>query len=159
MPLKTLPYFHRIALRQRFADHLAQARDSLDDEEHRWLQGWLQAPGPDAPRIDRLSAITASAHASELTASLLLSRSTHPRVFFYHPLLGLLRFEDRTQLKHHLVELLSSGHPHVLLHYICACKFFVFLIYFIECFFHDDFLISYSDYIISYNFKLVNPFI
>ncbi|WP_313326726.1 dermonecrotic toxin domain-containing protein [Pseudomonas qingdaonensis] len=118
MPLKTLPYFHRVALRQRFADHLAQARDSLDDEEHRWLQGWLQAPGPDAPRIDRLSAITASAHASELTASLLLSRSTHPRVFFYHPLLGLLRFEDRTQLKHHLVELLSSGHPHVLLHYI-----------------------------------------
>ncbi|MCS5514686.1 hypothetical protein NWF32_00685 [Pseudomonas qingdaonensis] len=81
MPLKTLPYFHRVALRQRFADHLAQARDSLDDEEHRWLQGWLQAPGPDAPRIDRLSAITASAHASELTASLLLSRSTHPRVF------------------------------------------------------------------------------
>ena len=93
MPLKTLPYFHRVALRQRFADHLAQARDSLDDEEHRWLQGWLQAPGPDAPRIDRLSAITASAHASELTASLLLSRSTHPRVFFYHPLLGLLRFD------------------------------------------------------------------
>lgn len=33
-------------------------------------------------------------------------------------MLGLLRFEDRTQLKHHLVELLSSGHPHVLLHYI-----------------------------------------
>ena len=104
MHVTTLPYFHVDALRQRFIDHLDNARDA-------------QAVAAEELRIDRLTAITTSGQPIELTACLLLSRSTQTPVYLYQPLLGLLRFDDRAQLKAHLIEQLTAAPSGPLLHY------------------------------------------
>ncbi|NER59707.1 hypothetical protein G3435_06265, partial [Pseudomonas sp. MAFF212428] len=121
----SLPYFHVDALRERFFDHLAKAvvRDSLDAETQHWLSAVLQPERDALPgavnelRVDCLSAISTAGEVITLTASLLLSRSTHTPVFFYQPLIGLLRFENRSQLKDYLIEQLGSGRCGPLLHY------------------------------------------
>lgn len=125
MHVTTLPYFHVDALRQRFVDHLDQAHreHALAIDQHHWLKGVL-LPTRDAHpgaaqelRVDRLSAITAADTVVELTACLLLSRSTQTTVYLYYPLLGLLRFDDRSQLKAHLIDQLANVPSGPLLHY------------------------------------------
>ncbi|MBV6289994.1 dermonecrotic toxin domain-containing protein [Pseudomonas aegrilactucae] len=125
MHVTTLPYFHVDALRRRFVDHLDQAHreQALATDQQDWLKSALLATRdapPDAGealRVDRLSAITDTGTVIELTASLLLSRSTQTPVYLYHPLAGLLRFDDRAQLKAHLIEQLATAPSGPLLHY------------------------------------------
>lgn len=125
MHITALPYFHVDALRQRFVDHLEHACVAypLDDDQQHWLKGVLLAERDAQPgatqelRVDRVSAITGAGKVIELTASLLLSRTTQTPVYLYQPLLGLLRFDNRRQLKTHLIEQLRAGRTGPLLHY------------------------------------------
>lgn len=128
MTANTFPWFHAQALRQRFDEHVLHASTDipLTSEELSWLG---QMPHPernhqpgaaDEIRLDTLQAVTAAGAPVALTASWLVSRSRQAAVFFYHPLLGLRKFDSRTHLKHYLIASLHGGETSQALLFLCT---------------------------------------
>ncbi|MFJ3469990.1 dermonecrotic toxin domain-containing protein [Pseudomonas sp. NPDC090201] len=121
MPDITPEFFQREALKRRYIDELAAARQKklFSPTEHTWLLGPARPAvenDPDPVRVDRLMRGDGSANPFELSAALLLSHTdaARPQVYLFSLSRGVEAYADRHALLAMLRDRFAKDDPDAL---------------------------------------------
>ncbi|MFJ3525533.1 dermonecrotic toxin domain-containing protein [Pseudomonas sp. NPDC090203] len=121
MPDITPEFFQREALKRRYIDELAAARQKklFSPTEHTWLLGPARPAvenDPDPVRVDRLMRGDGSANPFELSAALLLSHTdtARPQVYLFSLSRGVEAYADRHALLAMLRDRFAKDDPNAL---------------------------------------------